>query len=67
MTDSHGDEVTVGVTGRGNVAIDTESAACLIILDDEAKQEEFAQLFVAACHRAKADAEAHAAQAGDGR
>jgi DNA-binding protein YbaB len=52
VTDALGDVVKVGVIG-GAVLIGVSGSPAIL---EEAKQEEFAQLYVAACHQAKVNA-----------
>jgi len=57
VTDADGDRIGVNADRDGGVYL-AIGGGCVRL--DAAQQEEFAQLFVAACHAAKANAEAAA-------
>lgn len=59
FTDRDGRTVLVGHQGGDvRIAVTSNALTCAVDLG-EAGQEQFAQAYVAACHQAKANAEAH--------
>jgi len=63
VTDADGDRIGVNADRDGGVYL-AIGGGCVYL--DAAQQEEFAQLYVAACHEANANAEALARQEADG-